>query len=389
MKRCLQILGIRGVPGNHGGFETFAEQLAPYLADRGWDVTVYCQESGAAGAEIREDVWRGVSRVHIPVRGDSAYDSLVFDRRSIAMATRRPGLCLVLGYNTAALTLLLRLKGKRFVINMDGIEWKRAKWSAPYRAWFYLNDWIGCLASNHLVADHPRIADHLATRTRRDRITTIAYGAPEIRDPDPAPLAGLGLEPDGYMVSICRPEPENSLLEMVRAFSRRPRGRKLVVLGRFVEDVAYHRAVRAAAGPEVLFPGAIYDKDVLRALRGHARAYCHGHTVGGTNPSLVEALGAGNAVIAHDNAFNRWVAGPEQFYFTDEDGCAAQIEEALGDPTRLATARASARARFEAKFTWDDILRQYQSLLEGLSIDPAPARVRIPLRGKTADAKRF
>ncbi len=389
MKRCVQILGIRGVPGSHGGFETFAEYLAPYLASHDWDVTVYCQDSGKAGTSVREDIWRGVRRIYIPVRGDGSYDSLVFDRRSISMAADRPGLCLVLGYNTAILTLLLRLKGKPFVTNMDGIEWKRAKWSAPYRAWFFLNDWIGCLVSNHLIADHPRIADHLATRTRRDRITTIAYGAPEICDADPAPLAGLGIEPGGYMVSICRPEPENSLLEQVRAFSRMERGKKLVMLGRFAKGVAYHDAVRAAAGPEVIFPGAIYDKATLNALRSHAFAYCHGHTVGGTNPSLVEALGAGNAVIAHDNDFNRWVAGPEQFYFTGEDGCAAQIAAALADPVRIATARQAARAQFEAKFTWDHILHQYEGLLERLSIDPAPAAIPAPMHGKALDAKRF
>ena len=157
------------------------------------------------------------------------------------------------------------------------------------------------------------------------------------------------------------------------------------MLGKFSEDNAYHAAVRAAAGPEVIFPGAIYDPATLQALRGHAYAYCHGHTVGGTNPSLVEALGAGNAVIAHDNRFNRWVAGDAQFYFDDEDGCAARIEEALRAPGRVAAARQAARARFAESFTWDAILDQYQVMLDRLSVAPAPSWTPLPNGGLAAE----
>lgn len=374
-RRHLQILGIRGIPGQHGGFETFAEYLAPYLVGRGWDVTVYCQSIDAEAGGITEDVWRGVRRITIPVRSDDAYGSLVFDRKSIQLASRRPGLCLVLGYNTAILTLLLRARGKTFVTNMDGIEWKRAKWSLPFKAWFYLNDWIGSLVSHHLIADHPRISEHLSRRTRPRHITMIPYGAEPIEAADPAPLARLGVAPGQYLLAICRPEPENLMLELVRAFSSARRGRKFVVLGHYAEDNPYHRAVRQAASDEVIFPGAIYEKAVVRALRLHARAYVHGHTVGGTNPSLVEALGAGNAVIAHDNPFNRWVAGEGQFYFADEGTCAERMALALKDEGRLAFARVRARARFEAHFTWENILGQYEALLARLEArEAAPSR---------------
>jgi glycosyltransferase involved in cell wall biosynthesis len=354
------------VPGQHGGFETFAEHLAAYLADKGWEVTVYCQAVGPKGTPVTEDFWRKVHRVHIPVPSDTAAGSMRFDYRSIRLAMHRQSPCLVLGYNTACLTLLLRGAGVRFATNMDGIEWKRGKWSLPFKAWFYANDWIGCLVSDHLIADHPDIARHLATRTDPRKITMIPYGADPIEAPDPEPLRRLGVEPGRFFVSICRPEPENSVLEVVRAFGRAPRGMTLVVLGKFHESSPYHAAVRAAAGPEVIFPGAIYDTPTLHALRAHAHAYCHGHTVGGTNPSLVEALGAGSAVIAHDNPFNRWVAGDRQFYFADEDGCAARIEEALANEARIAGARAAARQRFLDAFTWDRVLDQYETLLDSL-----------------------
>jgi glycosyltransferase involved in cell wall biosynthesis len=120
--------------------------------------------------------------------------------------------------------------------------------------------------------------------------------------------------------------------------------------------------VLKAGEGKVLFPGAIYDSAVVRALRFHAAAYCHGHSVGGTNPSLVEALGAGNAIVGHDNPYNRWVAGPEQWYFPDKDGCARCFDEIEAGGERLRQARAAARHRFETAFLWSDILSEYEAL---------------------------
>ena len=187
------------------------------------------------------------------------------------------------------------------VINMDGVEWRRQKWGGVAKAWFWINDWAGCWLGNHLVADHPEIKKHLATRVSASKITMIPYGSDRVDAADHSLIAPYGLTPDSYAILIARAEPENSILEVVRAWSRQPRGCKLVVLGRYFPDHVYQRAVQAAASEEVTFPGAIYEKPVVQALRFHARFYVHGHQVGGTNPSLVEALGAGNAVLAHDN----------------------------------------------------------------------------------------
>jgi glycosyltransferase involved in cell wall biosynthesis len=161
-------------------------------------------------------------------------------------------------------------------------------------------------------------------------------------------------------VSIARIEPDNSILPLVKAFSQRPRGAKLVVLGSFDPDNAYHASVLAAAGEEVVFPGAIYDAATVQALRYHARAYVHGHTVGGTNPSLVEALWAGNAVIAHDNVYNRWTAGEAGLFFSDEAQCAGLMEQLLRDDALVARLSAAARTRAVAEFSWGPILAQYE-----------------------------
>jgi len=371
--RHLRILGIRGLPAAHGGFETFAEYLALYLRDRGWKVTVYCQLDGQG--PVYEDVWEGIHRVNIPVDVPGPKGTMAFDWRAIKHAAAQSrDLCLTLGYNTAAFCAWLRVKGVPNVINMDGIEWSRAKWGKAAKTWFWFNDWAGCWLGNHLVADHPEIANHLATRVPRSKITTIAYGADRLQGLPEEPVRALGLEPGRYLTLIARPEPENSILEVVTGFSAKPRGCALAVLGNYDERNAYHRAVKAAAGPEVKFLGAIYDKRVVQALRLHCLAYVHGHQVGGTNPSLVEALGAGNAVIAHDNRFNRWVAGPGAAYFSDANGFAAVLDRLLGDVASLRRMGNDSLQRLELGLTWGQILQAYEDCLN----KHLPQSARIP-----------
>lgn len=360
-KKALRILGTRGIPAAHGGFETFAEHLAPYLAAREWSVTVYCQEDG--DGPVHEDAWHGMRRVHIPVATPGAAGTILFDWRSTLHAAREPGLVLTLGYNTAVFCALYRLRGLRNIINMDGVEWRRGKWGALARAWFWLNDWAGCWLGDHLVADHPEIERHLRSRVAAGKIDMIPYGADRLEGADVDLLAPYGLRPDGYAILIARPEPENSILEVVRAWSRKARGCKLVVLGKYAPGHPYQSAVRDAASAEVIFPGAIYDKAIVQALRFHARMYVHGHTVGGTNPSLVEAMGAGNPVLAHDNAYNRWVLGEAGAYFHDETSCAGLIEILLDDREWLTAMRRATRARHAAAFTWDRVLADYDHLL--------------------------
>lgn len=362
MKKQLLILGTRGVPAQHGGFETFAEKLSLYLISKDWNVTVYCQEEGIN--PVYESVWQGVRRVHIPVKQTGSIGTIIFDLKATLQSLSENGLLLTLGYNTAIFNMLNRLKGQFNLINMDGIEWRRDKWSTIAKIWFWLNERSGCLIGNHLVADHPEIMNHLSTRVTTNKITMIPYGADNIQHADIKILSCFGLNEGGFSTIIARPEPENSILEMVRAFTRRCRDHKLVILGKFqVDSNSYHRSVIAAGNDEVLFPGAIYDPKVVQALRFYSRLYLHGHQVGGTNPSLVESLGASNAVIAHDNRFNRWVAGPGAAYFKSEADCAELFDNLLVDNNRIQQMRAASRKRFSEQFTWLRVLAEYEDML--------------------------
>lgn len=361
MKPRLAILGIRGVPAAHGGFETFAEHLVLDLVRKGWDVSVYCQKEGTG--KVTEDDWQGVRRIHVPVIGQGSFSTVLFDIMSTLAASRRGELCLLLGYNTAVLCALLRLRGVPVLINMDGIEWQRAKWNVLLKAWFRINEWAGAKLGNHLIADHPEIRVHLSQLCPASKITMIPYGSESWADAPDEPLHALNLSPGRFFTVIARAEPENSLLEIVQAYSRQPRGLPLVVLGKYEQSHDYQRRVLEAASNEVRFVGAIYDKAVLRALRVHSLAYVHGHQVGGTNPSLLEALGAGNAVIAHDNRFNRWVAGDAMAYFKTADDAAKLFDELPHDARKLKQMRTAATARHQDAFEWRRVLDEYEQLL--------------------------
>jgi glycosyltransferase involved in cell wall biosynthesis len=360
----LAILGTRGVPAAHGGFETFAEYLSLYLVSRGWDVTVYCQGGADLEATV-VDSWCGVRRVTIPTVRQGAKGTIEFDLKSILhLLGDDAHLVLTLGYNTAAFCLLLRIKGVKNVINMDGIEWKRDKWKPHERAWLWLNERAGCLIGNHLVADHPQIKVHLETRVSGSKITMIPYGARAVECADVGLLRPYGLEAGRFISVIARPEPENSVLDVVQAFSRKKRNCKLVMLGNYSpKENDFHRTVLDAASDEVIFPGAIYDKATVDAIRVYSRIYVHGHRVGGTNPSLIEALGSKSAVLAHDNRFNRWVAGDGARYFSDVDSCESQIESLLVDDNAIDGMKKASWERFGKDFTWDIVLRQYEDLL--------------------------
>jgi glycosyltransferase involved in cell wall biosynthesis len=357
----IAILGTRGIPARHGGFETFAEHFALYLVNCGHSVTVYCQVDRLD--EEAEDSWRGVNLVHL-YAPQGAFGTIAFDWKAMRHAAARPALILTLGYNTAIFSLSYKFRGRTSLMNMDGIEWAREKWTLPERLWLRINEYLGAKCSTHLVADHPEIYKHLEGLVPKSKITMIPYGAPKIVSADADRLGAFNCQPHRYAISIARPEPENSTLDIVRAFSRKHRGYSLVVLGDFKpKQNDYHRRVIESASSEVVFPGAIYDTDDVNALRFYARFYVHGHRVGGTNPSLVEALGAGNAVVAHRNRFNLWVAGPDAAFFDNEEDLSTTFTELANAEDRLSAMRRASIRRHEELFTLERVNAAYETLL--------------------------
>lgn len=369
----VRILGTHGVPAAYGGFETAAENVGLYLRQAGWRVIVYCQVDGRG--PIREDTWNGLERVLIPINTAGWLGTSKFDLISIRHASRFRDVCLTFGYNTAIFNVLQRIKRIPLVINMDGIEWSRARWGKMKQFILWSNERIACLVGNHLIADHPEIEKYLAKRARKSKISMITYGAHPITDAPESVPTQYGLRPRKYFTLICRSIPENSVYELVSGFSAKPRGVRLAVLGAYEPDTdEYHRKVVDAASDEVDFLGSIYDPRTVAALRVHSLGYLHGHTVGGTNPSLVEAMAAGNPVLAHDNPYNRWTAADAAVYFTTQDDVARQLDTLLAEPDRLEKMRRASQARYESEFTWEHVAGQYEEVLSRALSERAKSR---------------
>lgn len=371
----VHILGTHGVPAAYGGFETAAQYVGLHLARQGWRVVVYCQEEGAG--ETTYDTWQGLERVVVREPRVGWLGTASFDLTTIryVAAHAAPGdVCLTFGYNTGVFNLAQKLLRIPNVINMDGMEWTRRRWGVVRQGILLANERFAGAVGTTLIADHPQIALYLARHFGRRRVATITYGADQVTDAPTGPVHELGLTPGRYATLICRPIPENSITEIVTAWSRRPRGMDLVVLGTYTDDDPYHREVVAAAGAEVRFVGAIYDPDTVQALRFHGAAYLHGHTVGGTNPSLVEAMAAGNPVIAHRNRYNTWVAGDGQAYFGTVDELDSILTRVLSDDTTRQAMSNAATARFLEEFTWEHVGGQYDAVLRACLPGAGPSR---------------
>ena len=362
-KKKLLILGTRGIPASHGGFETFAEELALYLTKDGWKVTIYNQENGFF--KKYESKYMEINRIHIKVPFDGPISTLIFDFLAVMDSLTKDGVVMTLGYNSAVFNIFNFLKGQKNIINMDGIEWKRDKWGFLPKAWFWFNEMIARKIGTYLIADNPEIEKHICRFKKIKNVKMIPYGANEPTKSSEDLLKNHGLKRNNYCLIIARLEPENSILQAVKAFSKKSRGIKLVIVGHVDKKNSYHQKLLSESSTEVKFLGTIYEKSNIETLRVFSKFYFHGHTVGGTNPSLVEAMACKNNIIANDNVFNKWVLGENAFYFKTSEELEFFFDVHLNDVNYNKYAE-DIFLRYKKIFTWKKILKEYKNFLNDI-----------------------
>jgi len=381
----LAILGTRGIPAQYGGFETFAEQLAVRLARRGVDVTVFCP-----GKTRQPDGYhRGVTLKYVLSRSLGTMSEVLWDVQCLWSARRDFDVVYMLGAGAGFATWLPRLYGSAVWVNSDGLEWKRAKWTLLQRMYLALAEALSVVFASRVIADADAISQYLRKRyPRLKKLSTVAYGV-EISETEPTPQAlhEWNLEPDSYYINVCRLEPENHVLQIIEAFECSNTTLPLVVLGTVDKPNAYVRSLLQHRSKQIRFVGTVFDQDRLIPLRYYSRGYFHGHSVGGTNPSLLEAMACSNLVIAHDNPFNRAVLGDSGLYWSQHDELVAiigAVEERRLDAARLGRMAVNiVRSRYQ----WDYVADVYVRLLnEATNIDAA--RVATPLPHGAAPQKR-
>ena len=358
----LAILGIRGVPANYGGFETFAEQLGTRLAARGHDVTVYGRDRYVA-RDLR--TYRGMQIVRLPAPRSKYLETVVHSLFAAfhAIAGRYDVVYVCNSANVPA-AVLLRLFGRRVVLNVDGLEWQRAKWNAVGKAYYRLCAWLAARLPIELVTDaHVIQSYYLSTYGRQT--TYFPYGTDLDPIPDDGTLAELGLEPGRYVLYVSRLEPENNAHVVIEAYALVTTQLPLAIVGDAPYASDYIARLHATADPRIRFLGAIYGNG-YQVLRSHASAYVQATEVGGTHPALVEAMGYGNAIIANDVPEHRETLGDAGRYYRGPAELASQLQAVLDEPSLAADLGRRAGERAAAIYGWDAVTDAYEDWLLGL-----------------------
>lgn len=355
----IAILGTRGIPNHYGGFEQFAEFFSVYLAQKGHNVYVYNSHSHP----YKDKVFNGVNIIHkydpenlIGTAGQYIYDlNCILDSRK-----RNFDIILQLGYTSSS--VWYRLLPKTCIItNMDGMEWKRSKYSSLTRKILKISEKLAVKSSNCLVADSVGIQDYIKAAYGKQS-AYIAYGAEIFTAPDEKALQKYKLEKHGYNMLIARFEPENNLQMILDGAAQSKSKTPFIVIGRHDTPYGEYLKKRYAGQSHIQFIGAIYNLEDLNNLRYFSSLYFHGHSVGGTNPSLLEAMASGALIAAHDNKFNKGVLKENAFYFSSP-AQAAQIMDSVikNDNLHLVVNNTLA---IEKDFSWEIINGKYLGLFE-------------------------
>ncbi len=259
---------------------------------------------------------------------------------------------------------ILRAAGIRTVVHFDGLDAERAKWGRFGRAYFRAAARLSVWLADDVIADLQAIAEYVSSRYGREP-TYIAYGAPILR-PAADLLPRIGLDSGRFHLVVSRFEPENNLAMIVDGYGLSAASVPLMVVGSGRHASTYRAQVMSSAGPDVRFLGAIWDQELLDQLYGHCVSYLHGHSVGGTNPSLLRAMGAGAPVIAYDVVFNRETAGDAARYFRDAPGVASAIAADDLDRGGAIARGEEGRRRAGQRYVWDDVTAAYEAMFERL-----------------------
>lgn len=356
------ILGTRGIPANYGGFETFAEQLGQRLAARGHQVTVYGR---SRWVRRRIQQYLGMRIVRLPAPGSKYLETVVHTLFSAVHALNEPyDLLYVCNSANIPAAILLRLFGRRVVLNVDGLEWKRRKWSRIGQTYYRLCAWTAARLPVHIVTDAQVIQRYYREVLRR-ATDYFPYGTELEIEPDDGTLGQFGLEAGRYVLYVSRLEPENNADQVIEAYSAVATDLPLAVVGDAPYASPYIRRLHATSDPRVQFLGPVYGTGYL-VLRSHATAYVQATEVGGTHPALVEAMGSGNAILANDVPEHRETLGDAGLYYRGTAELAVQLQRLLDDPALAADLRQRAHERARELYSWDAITDRYEAWLQGL-----------------------
>ena len=358
----IAILGTRGIPNHYGGFEQLAQWLSRGLVQKGHTVFVYNSHKHP----YQSAEWNGVQIIHcydpeylIGMAGQFVYDvNCIIDARK-----RNLDILLVLGYTSSSVWGWLYPSAAVCINHMDGMEWKRSKYGWLTKIFLRYAEKLAIRFGNQFIADSVVIQSYL---TNRYHINSrfIAYGADILSgtvQKDQESLHALA-GTNGFSLVIARIEKENNIEMILEGFHRSKVEENLVIAGSITTKLAVKLVKKYAADKRIRFAGALYDQERTAWLKTHCRCYFHGHSVGGTNPSLLEAMAAGAFICCHNNPFNRSVLGSDGFYFSSAEDVCDILEKKI--PAELYSSfRENNLAKIRRVYQWEDVIASYEQYM--------------------------
>jgi Domain of unknown function (DUF1972) len=336
----IALLGTHGLPAQHGAFEQTVHKLCEISLERGLKVN-FLVGSNLDYKNNRVEM-SNVTRV-FAVR-PKGLGILIYDLiTSLKAYTKGARTFVYFGYEFAPFFIFFRLIGVKIICNVDGIEWRREKWGRWPKAYFRLCEWMSARTASTLIFDAHGI-DRYFRINHRSKGVLIFYGS----DPLPDTPSASEYEPGSYYSLVMRMEPENNIKPIIEGFNLANTSRPLLLIG--PSTPFFDRECRPLIdGEKIRYLGPIYDRDRLINIRRHSHAYIHGHSVGGTNPTLIEAIGLRNRIIAYNSIFNREVCGDKARYFSNMHDLARIVENNdLPPPPILGSA-----------YEWESVAQSY------------------------------
>ncbi|MEO6490969.1 MAG: DUF1972 domain-containing protein [Ferruginibacter sp.] len=349
------ILGTRGIPNQYGGFEQVAEYLSAGLMQRGHEVMVYNSHKHP----YQQKQWNGVPIIHCfdPEYLLGTTGQFIYDLNCILDARKRNfDIVLMLGYTSSSVWKRLYPSKSIIISNMDGLEWNRAKYSRPVRRFLKYAEKLAVSSSHYHIADSEVIKEYLDYKYKID-CKYIAYGADLHFKVDEKLLREFNLVKKDYFVSMARLEPENNVEMLLDGFSHCGSNKKFIVIGNTSNRYGKHLVNKFRHDDRIIFIGALFDQQKIKTIIKLSNVYFHGHSVGGTNPSLLEAMAAEAFIAAHSNPFNKSILRENAVYFTN----VKEVTDILMKYEFIANEIfiQNNYATIRNEFTWDKIIGQY------------------------------
>lgn len=354
----LGILGTRGIPNAYGGFEQFAEIFSAKMSSRGHQVSVF---SSSLHPFQKKD-WKGVELIHCydPENFLGSFGQFIYDFNCFRQLKKNHfDIVLILGYTSSSVWMNMVPEQMVSITNMDGLEWKRSKYSKPVQRFLEKAEKWAALKSDSLIADSSGIQNYLKNKYQKDA-DFIAYGAEVFEQTNESVLAEFDLEKEEYSLVIARSEPENNIHLICDAYAQLNWNQPLLIIGNF--NNKYGQSLQNKySNKNIRFVGPVYDLEKLNNLRFFSRIYFHGHSVGGTNPSLLEAMASGALICAHKNEFNQSVLGEDALYFNTAEELVDVLQH-KPNKSEYTTSIASNLNKIRESYSWDHITDQLENL---------------------------